>query len=117
MQAVLVLAVAAWPAGAADLACAPDRMCRNAACAAAVDGGFRLTGHDGPNPVVVAQGERVAMRARVSAGAASVRFEGRNAQGLVELVIYDTGRGSFSHTRDAGRRNAPVWTGQCTVAQ
>jgi hypothetical protein len=70
----------------------------------AVAGGAVLT---------VAGGERVALAPRVAAGARAVAFEGMNAAGRRELVHLDPATGAFRHTRDAGRRNAPVWTGLC----
>jgi hypothetical protein len=121
MRALPVLALslaAAAPAGARDLDCRAETVCRNAACAPveAGDASFRLLRAEGPDPAILRGGERVALRARVAAGAAMVRFEGINAAGRAELVILTPGTLTYRHTTDAQRRNAPVWSGRCAAA-
>jgi hypothetical protein len=106
-------------AGAAEYDCAPVRVCRSLACADAAAGdGFRLVAMaGGPAMLTAPGGERVVLAARVAAGARTVAFEGTNAAGRRELVHLDPATGAFRHTRDAGRRNAPVWTGRCAAVR
>ena len=108
------LVLAAGAGQAAEYDCAPARVCRSLACADAGAGeGFRLLAVAGGAVLTAAGGERVALAPRVTAGARAVAFEGVNAAGRRELVHLDPATGAFRHTRDAGRRNAPVWTGRC----
>lgn len=120
MRVLPVLALslaAAAPAGARDLDCRAETVCRGAACAPVGEGeaGFRLLRAEGPSPAILRGGERIALRVRVAAGAAAVQFEGTNAAGRAELVILAPATLAYSHTTDAQRRNAPVWTGRCAA--
>lgn len=118
LASALTLAAAALPAAARDLDCRAETVCRSAACApaAGAGAGFVLAGADGPAPALLREGARIAVRAQVAAGAALVRFEGMNDAGRLEQVMLYPATGVFSWTRDAARRNAPVWSGTCRPA-
>ena len=113
---ILIAALAASPAGAAELWCMPDTLCNaSGECRATTneETSLRIANLSRKRTTMRSHTETSPMK-RTKAGTA-VEWRGTNESGATEYVIWSTTTNTFTYTQ--ANQNGDVWksTGTCEV--